>query len=112
MKDYLILNGIKLTFFYCLSKCHGLCTWKTWCQNKIISVRLRKYAVFRVITELTENLVGVKRTIIGTLLSDQFSTHFRAYRWNYKRISTIIVNAIFFCQRLHITGFVKWPFSY
>ena len=45
-------------------------------QNKIISLRLEKNAVFRVITELTENLVGVRRTIIDTLLSEQFSTRF------------------------------------
>ena len=35
-----------------------------------------KNVVFRVITELTENLVEVERTIIDTLLSEQFSTHF------------------------------------
>ena len=43
-------------------------------KNKIISLRLSKNAVFRVITELTENLVGFM-TIIGYLLSEQFSTH-------------------------------------
>ena len=65
MKDLLILNGIKSTkFLYCLLKCHGLCTWNTPFQNKIIILRLRKNAVFRVTTELTENLEGVKRTII------------------------------------------------
>ena len=69
MKDYLILNDIKLTkFSYCLSKRHGLCTWNTPFQNKIINLRLKKPAVFRVKTELTENLVGVRRTIIDTLL--------------------------------------------
>ena len=65
MKDYLILNGIKLTkFSYCLSKRHGLCTWNTPFRNKIISLRLKKPAVLRLKTELTENLVGVRRTII------------------------------------------------
>ena len=77
MKDYLILNGIKSTkFLYCLSKRHRLCTWNTPFQNKIISLRLKKNAVFRVKTKLTENLVRVRRTIMDTLLSEQFSTHF------------------------------------
>ena len=35
----------------------------------------KKNVVFRVISELTENLVGVRRSIIYTLLSEQFSTH-------------------------------------
>ena len=42
-------------------------------SKQIICLRLRKNAIFRVITELTENLVRVKRTIIDTLLSEQFS---------------------------------------
>ena len=66
-----MLNGIKFTkFFYCLSNCHGLCTWNT------PFVYNGKYAVFRVITELTKNLVRVRKTIIDTLLSEQFSAHF------------------------------------
>ena len=64
------------TIGYCLSKRHSLCTWNTPFQNKISSLRLRKNAVFRVITELTENLVGVRRTVIDTLLPKQFSAHF------------------------------------
>ena len=47
-------------FLYCLSKHHGLYTWNTPFQNKIISLRVRKNAVFSFITKLTENLVGVK----------------------------------------------------
>ena len=39
------------------------------------SLRLRKNAVFRVMTELTENLVG-EGQMCHTLLSEQFSTHF------------------------------------
>ena len=67
-------------------------------SNKIISLRLEKNAVFRVIAEVTENLAGVRSIIIDTLLSQQFPTHFgvccvniKAYRCNYKRISTRIV---------------------
>ena len=56
---------------------HGQCTRKTILHNIIISRQFRKNAVFRVITEVTENLVKVKdRQIYDTLLSEQFSTHF------------------------------------
>ena len=103
MKDYLILNGIKLTkFLYCLSKRHGLCTWNTPFQTKIISLRLKKPAVFRVKTELTENLVRVRRTIIQYFIIRTIfytfwcmlcyhTVNIKAYRCNYKRISKRIV---------------------
>ena len=45
-------------------------------SKQIICLRFKKNAVFRVITELTENLVGVRRTIINTLSSEQYSAHF------------------------------------
>ena len=45
-------------------------------SKQTICQPLRKNAVFRVITELTENLVGVRRKILDTLLSEQFSAHF------------------------------------
>ena len=124
MKDYLILNGIKLTkFLYCLSKRHGLCTWNTPFQNKIISLRLKKTAAFRVKTKLTENLVGLRRTIMETLLSEQFSTHFGACcvvtRSILKPTDAItkeyrqeLYEMQFFGQILHISGSVKWPLSY
>ena len=65
------LKETKMCFFH-----YGLCTCQTPNHNKIISLRLTKNAVFRAITELTENLVKVRSTIMDTLLSEQFSTHF------------------------------------
>ena len=108
---------------YCLSKRHGLCTWNTPFQNKIISLRLKKNAVFRDITEFTENLVGVRRTIIDTLLSKQFPTHFDVCcvvtRSILKTTDAItkeyrqeLYEMQFFGQILHISGSVKWPLSY
>ena len=90
-------------------------------QNNLSTVKKKK-AVFRVITELTENLVGLRRTIIDTFLSEQFSTHFgvccvvtrsilkptdaitKEYRQEYYEM-------LIFCQKLHISGSVKWPLS-
>ena len=91
-------------------------------ENKIIILRLRKNAVFRVITELTENLVEV-RTIIDTLLSEQFSTHFGVCcvvtRLILKSTDAItkeyrqeLYEMLIFCLSLHFSGSVKWPLSY
>ena len=51
---------------------HGIHRFKT---NNLSTVE-KKNAVFRVIIELTENLVRVRRTNIDTLLSKQFFAHF------------------------------------
>ena len=83
----------------------------------------KKNAVFRVITELTENLVRVRRTIIDTLVSEQFSAHFgvccvvtRSILKPTDAITTEnrqeLHEMLIFCQRLHISGSVKWPLSY
>ena len=89
-------------------------------QNKIIILRLRKNAVFRVtcITEHTENLVGVRRTIIDALLSEQFFTHFGVCcvvtRLKLKPTDAImkeyrqeLYEMLIFCQKRHISGSVK-----
>ena len=92
-------------------------------QNKIISLRLKKKAVFRVITELTENLVGVRRTITDTLLSEQFSTHFgvccivtRSILMPTDAITKEYRQELYemqiFCRILHISRCVKWTLSY
>ena len=110
---------------YCLSKRHGLTVHMEYTVSKqIICLRLReKNAVFRDITELTKNLVGVRRTIIDTLLSEQFSAHFgvccvvtRSILKPTDAITTAnpqeMYEMLIFCQRLHISGSVKWPLSY
>ena len=92
-------------------------------SKQIICLRLRKNAVFRVITELTENLVGVRKIIIDTLLSEQFSAHFGvccvvtlSILTSTDAITTEnrqeLYEMLIFCQRLHISGSVKWPLSY
>ena len=92
-------------------------------SKQIICLRWRKNAIFRVITGLTENLVRVRRTIINTLLSEQFSAHFgvccvvtRSILKPSNSITTENRQEIYempiFCQRLHITGSVKWHLSY
>ena len=68
-------------------------------------------------------MVGVRRTIIDTLLSEQFSAHFgvccvvtRSILKPTDAITTEnpqeLYEMLFFCQRLHISGSVKWPLSY
>ena len=93
-------------------------------SNQIICLRWRKKRIFRVITKLTENLVRVRRTIIqNTLLSEQFSAHFgvccvvtRSMLKPTDAITTEnrqeLYKMLIFCQRLHISGSVKWPLSY
>ena len=92
-------------------------------SKQMIILRLKKTAVFRVITELTENLGGVRRTIRDTLLSEQFSTHFDVCcivtRSILKPTDAItkeyrqeLYEMQFFCQIPHISGSVKWPLSY
>ena len=61
--------------FCCLSKRHDQCTCKTLVHNKIINLQFRKHAVFRVLTENTENQVKLRYTNIDNLPSEQFYTH-------------------------------------
>ena len=92
-------------------------------SKQTICLWLRKNAVFRIITELTENLVRVRRTIINTLLLEQFSAHFgiccfvlRSILKPTDAITTEnrqeLYEMLIFSQRLHISGSVKWPLSY
>ena len=103
---------------------HGLCTWKwkTLFQNKIISLRFRKNVVFRVITELTENLVGVRRTIIRYFIIRTIFYTFWCMLCCHTSIlkPTVAITKeyrqemyemLFFCQRLHISSSVKWLVS-
>ena len=115
MKDFLILNGIKLTHFCIVYRsvtvcAHGIHRFKT---NNLSTIE-KKNAVFRVITELTENLVGVTKTImryfiIRTIFCTiwcMFCCHtvnIKAYRCNYNRKLTIFVrNAIFWPKTTHL----------
>ena len=84
---------------------------------------VEKKRCFQSYNRAYRNLVGVRRTIIDTLLSEQFSTHFgvccvvtrsilkptdaitKEYR--HKLYEMVIIN-----QRLHISGSAKWPLSY
>ena len=68
-------------------------------------------------------MVGVRRTLYDTLLSVQFSAHFgvccvvtRSILKPTDAITTEnpqeLYEMLIFCQRLHISGSVKWPLSY